>query len=455
MDFIMANIAVFLFDIARFHVLGPETTGFTSLHAFLTAKILLIEQAVLPFIVLAVNFLSGYYNKPFKNSYIQDIIVTLGSSFFNMLFIYFALLVNNPTAIRRTSYILLIYLFALLFLFAIIGRFSVTALTYQRMRRGKIRFNVIVLGNNAKGRAAAKSLENNSGRTGFRVAAIVALPEEESSDGAIPFPQLAQTAREHGAKELFVVPEYNDSERIAELLHKLFPLKLTLKISPDALPLFNSSIRLQSIYEEPFVDVTNANISECTRTVKRVTDILVSAISLALLALPMCVIAVMIKRDSKGTVFFRQPRIGYRGREFKICKFRTMRSDAESCGPQLSSENDPRVTRIGRILRKYRLDELPQFWNVLKGEMSIVGPRPEREFFIRQIMERSPQYTLLHQIRPGITSWGMVKFGYASSVDEMINRLNYDLIYLANVSMAADLKILIYTVKTVIKGRGK
>jgi lipopolysaccharide/colanic/teichoic acid biosynthesis glycosyltransferase len=132
-----------------------------------------------------------------------------------------------------------------------------------------------------------------------------------------------------------------------------------------------------------------------------------------------------------------------------------MRINAESeSGPTLSNTNDNRITKIGHFLRKYRLDELPQFWNVIKGDMSLVGPRPEREYYIKQIITRAPYYALIHQVRPGITSWGMVKYGYASTVDAMIERLKYDLIYIENISMVVDLKILLYTINTVITGKG-
>ena len=131
-----------------------------------------------------------------------------------------------------------------------------------------------------------------------------------------------------------------------------------------------------------------------------------------------------------------------------------MRIDAEANGPALACDDDPRVTRLGRTLRKYRLDELPQFWNVLLGEMSLVGPRPERDYYVRRLVEARPAYSLVHQVRPGITSWGMVKYGYASTVDQMLERLDYDLLYLENISLAVDLKILFYTVNTVVTGRG-
>lgn len=162
----------------------------------------------------------------------------------------------------------------------------------------------------------------------------------------------------------------------------------------------------------------------------------------------------MVKSGSKGPVFYSQERIGYRQKPFKIYKFRSMRIDAEQSGPQLSEEDDPRITKVGHVLRKYRLDEIPQFWNVLKGEMSLVGPRPEREFYIRQIIKEAPYYTLLQQVKPGLTSWGMVKFGYAKNVKEMVERSKFDLLYLANMSVLMDFKILIHTVKTVVMGKG-
>ena len=154
-------------------------------------------------------------------------------------------------------------------------------------------------------------------------------------------------------------------------------------------------------------------------------------------------------------MLYKQTRIGLHNRPFTIYKFRTMREDAEKDGvPRLSSGDDERITPFGKVMRKYRIDELPQFWNVLKGDMSIVGPRPEREYFIEQITQRAPFYTLLHQVRPGITSMGMVKFGYAGSVDEMVERMKYDLIYLENMSLINDLKIMVYTVETVLTGKG-
>jgi lipopolysaccharide/colanic/teichoic acid biosynthesis glycosyltransferase len=190
-------------------------------------------------------------------------------------------------------------------------------------------------------------------------------------------------------------------------------------------------------------------------TLKRFLDIVFSMIAIIILSPIYIVSIILVKLGSKGPVFFLQERIGLRGDIFKIIKFRSMIVDAEINGPQLSVDHDPRITKWGKFMRQYRIDELPQFWNVIIGEMSLVGPRPERLYFASKIIDKAPHYKHIRKVKPGITSWGMVRFGYASTVDEMVDRLKYDIIYIENMSIFNDLKVLIYTFKIVFQGRGK
>ena len=257
-----------------------------------------------------------------------------------------------------------------------------------------------------------------------------------------------------GINQVILAPQDLDDNKVMSLLSVLFPLEMPVKISPDTFSFVTSAIRLQDIYGEPFIDLTGPSMSESSKNIKRSFDVVVSLFIMILFSPLYAYLALRVKLSSKGPVIYSQERIGMHQKPFKIYKFRTMVIDAENSGPQLSSENDPRITSVGRWMRKFRLDEIPQFWNVLKGEMSIVGPRPEREYFIRQITKEAPYYTLVCQVRPGITSWGMVKYGYASTVEQMVERTRYDLIYLANMSLSVDFKILLYTLNTVIGGKG-
>jgi len=205
-------------------------------------------------------------------------------------------------------------------------------------------------------------------------------------------------------------------------------------------------------YSEDFIpDGMNA----FERNVKRIGDCIIAGVLLLIFSPLFLICYLVVKREDGGPAIFKQERVGRFGRPFYIYKFRSMRLDAESMGPQLyKGGRDPRLTKVGKFLREHHLDELPQLWNVFCGDMAFIGPRPERKYFIERIVRKAPFYYLLHNVRPGITSLGMVKYGYAGSVDEMIERLEYDILYYENMSLILDITILIYTVKTVFTGKG-
>ena len=219
--------------------------------------------------------------------------------------------------------------------------------------------------------------------------------------------------------------------------------------------ILSGSVRMNHLLGASFIEIYPELMSKWQYIMKRIFDIAVSIVVLILLAPLYLFVALRVKFSSPGPVFYSQDRIGLHGKQFRIFKFRSMKVGAETNGPQLSSHEDPRITPWGKIMRKWRLDEIPQFYNVLIGDMSLVGPRPERKYYIEQILNVTSDYKHLHRVKPGITSLGMVKFGYAENLQQMIQRLKYDLLYIENMSLMMDLKIMIYTFRTILQGRGK
>lgn len=456
-DLITGALAFWVFNIVRFFLLNESQGDIENVWKFLGSTKLILEQCIVPPCMLIIYWLSGYYNEPFRRSRLQEFFTTLFSAMINTVIIYLVLLINDQTGKRIINYEVIWVLFGLQFLFTYFARLSITSMAIRNFNINRWHINVLIVGNSKVSRKVAVKLRGLTRDLKYQIMGFVEIPGEKSindNETVIPFDSLAKYCDELSVNQVILAPENHDDRKVMKLLSALFPLKIPVKISPDTLSYVTSSIRLKDIYGEPFVDLTTPAIGEASKNIKRSFDVMFSSLVLILLSPVYGLLSLLVKMTSPGPVLYRQERIGRYQKPFMINKFRTMVENAELSGPQLSTDNDPRITRLGHFMRKYRLDELPQFWNVLKGDMSIVGPRPEREYYIRQIVENAPYYTLVCQVRPGITSWGMVKYGYASTVAQMVERTQYDLIYLANMSLTVDCKIMIYTFKTIAAGEG-
>lgn len=457
-DYVCTFVAFLLFNIFRYYFLQSTIFNFQSPEKYLFSATLIGEQIIVPFALLAFYWLSGYYNRPLEKSRLEELTTTFYNALLSSLIIFFVLLINDTTGVRTHDYELLLVCFGLLFIFTYSGRLLITYQVIKQLRKHNRTYSTLIVGNSRKSREVYKKLKESGSVWAFDVIGFIRLDKEHQINDGMPvwdISEIVSLCEEKNIDQIILAPEQNRDAEIMKILDKLFPLNVSVKIAPDTISYITSNIRLNDILGVPFVDLTSPRISECQKNIKRCFDIFASLLTMIILCPLLITTGLIVKLGSPGPILYRQKRMGKNRKVFTIYKFRSMHVNAESEGPQLSSENDSRITPFGKIMRKYRIDELPQFWNVLKGDMSLVGPRPEREYYVNQIVKHAPYYSLVFQVRPGVTSWGMVKYGYASSVNEMVKRSKYDLIYLNNMSLSTDMKILIYTIRTVLSGEGK
>lgn len=405
--------------------------------------------------------ISGLFNRPFRRSRFQELSRIFKCTLVGVLMLFFLIVLDTSVnqydsyRIWFTTYLLLQFgLIAFLHLL-------ITTRTNIRIRNRRLGFPTLLIGCKNQARRIYSELQYQKKSLGYDFMgyvstngpAVCQLPTELAYLGTtIDLPTIV---KEYKIEEIIIALDVDESEHLESIIEHCDHCSSYIKIVPGIYDYIVGSVKSSHILGAPLIEIYPEIIRPWERIAKRIFDITTSLIALILLLPVFLILAILIKLDSEGPILFMQERIGKNGLPFMIYKFRSMFIDAEKMGPALSSDHDPRITKVGLVLRKLRLDELPQFWNVLKGDMSIVGPRPERKFYIDQIVKYAPHYRNLHKIRPGITSWGQVKYGYASNVEEMVERLKYDLLYIEQMSFSLDVKIILYTVIVMIEGRGK
>ena len=421
---------------------------------------LLLGMILVPLFWILLHGISGYYNYIFRRSRLKELEHTFNSTVIGVIFLFFTLILDDSISNYRDYYLSVALLFGFQFSSTLILRLIIVTKTIHNVKNRVWGYNTLIVGCGDRALNLYQELNSAKKSEGFFIKGFVKIKDEcQLQDFGTKvlghWSELPRLIKEMHIEDIILCAEASEADNVTPIIDCVQNEEIHLKIMPDQFSLVLGMVKMNNILGAMLVEVDFEVMPTWQKVLKRIIDILVSVMALVLLTPIFLIIALIIKFDSKGPIFFTQPRIGFKGKFFDIIKFRSMKVDAESQGPQLSHDLDERRTKVGIILRQTRLDELPQFINVLMGQMSLVGPRPEREFFKEQIVDREPIYQRLQRIKPGITSWGQIKYGYASNVDEMIDRMKYDILYLENMSLGLDFKIMLYTALIMIQGRGK
>lgn len=457
LDFLSGAAAYTALHVVRKRIIEPSRFGIELPLAFNQKFWLAILVTAIIYVVISA--LGGTYRDLTRKSRLKQTINTFSGTLLTALILFFLIFLDDYIKSYNQYYLTLGTYTLTLFVFSAFFRFVLATYVRKQLDAKKLSFKSILVGSGKDAGDLLQSFQQERTK-GYDFIGYMKVNGDavDSRINQIPYlgntNQIRDVANDNQIEDIVIALSSGNSEAIAKIVSDLEDLQLRIHVLPNLFSILSGHVKMES-FGRSMIEVKRDLVPPHVVVIKRLFDILISIASLLLLSPIILLGAVGVKATSKGPIFFRQNRLGKNGKSFKIIKLRSMVLDAEKLGPQLSKEDDPRITTWGRTMRKYRIDELPQFYNVLMGDMAIVGPRPERKFYFEQIIAEAPQYKFLLRVKPGITSWGMVKYGYAENVEEMLERARFDLIYTENITLLSDIKILFYTLVTVLQGRGK